>query len=161
MFPQCGIFHHLSHLHAHFFLDVRWWNCRFIGSSVWMICQFIHMGVKMPYFVMLLSIFLLCFLTFASCIYLLPYWMHVHACSFTQWCQTPLHMEWCIPMDCSPPGFSICGIFHARKLEWISISSYRESSWLRSQSHTSCFSCIDRQILYHLATWEAIGCTYI
>ena len=25
----------------------------------------------------------------------------------------------CDPMDCSPPGFSICGIFQARILEWV------------------------------------------
>ena len=24
IFPQCGIFHHPSHLHTHFFLDMRW-----------------------------------------------------------------------------------------------------------------------------------------
>ena len=26
LFPQCGIFHHFSHLHTHFFLDMRWWS---------------------------------------------------------------------------------------------------------------------------------------
>ena len=26
------------------------------------------------------------------------------------------------PMDCSPPGFSIHGIFQARVLEWVAIS---------------------------------------
>ena len=29
----------------------------------------------------------------------------------------------CNPMDCSPPGFSIHGIFQARVLEWVAISS--------------------------------------
>ena len=28
----------------------------------------------------------------------------------------------CDPMDCSPPGFSIHGIFQARVLEWVAIS---------------------------------------
>ena len=28
----------------------------------------------------------------------------------------------CDPMDCSPPGFSICGIFQARVLEWGAIA---------------------------------------
>ena len=28
----------------------------------------------------------------------------------------------CGPMDCSPPGFSIRGIFQARVLEWVAIS---------------------------------------
>ena len=40
-------------------------------------------------------------------------------------------------------------------LEWFTISSSRESSWPRDQSHASCFSCLGRQILYHCATWEA------
>ena len=31
----------------------------------------------------------------------------------------------CDPVDCSPPGSSIHGIFQARILEWISISSSR------------------------------------
>ena len=36
----------------------------------------------------------------------------------------------CIPpfcdhMDCSPPGFSVCGIFQARTLEWVAISFSR------------------------------------
>ena len=34
----------------------------------------------------------------------------------------------CDPMDCSPPGSSIHGIFQARVLEWIAISFSRGSS---------------------------------
>ena len=55
-------------------------------------------------------------------------------------------------MGCSPPGFSIHGIFQARILEWVSISSSRGSSWPRD---TTWISCIGRWILYHCATWEA------
>ena len=29
----------------------------------------------------------------------------------------------CNPMDCNPPGFSVHGIFQARILEWVAISS--------------------------------------
>ena len=32
------------------------------------------------------------------------------------------------PVDCSPPGSSVRGIFQARTLEWVAISSSRESS---------------------------------
>ena len=32
------------------------------------------------------------------------------------------------PMDCSPPGFSVHGIVHARRLEWVAVSSSRGSS---------------------------------
>ena len=35
------------------------------------------------------------------------------------------------PMDYSLPGFSICGIFQARVLEWVAISFPRRSSWPR------------------------------
>ena len=34
----------------------------------------------------------------------------------------------CNPMDCSPPGSSIHGIFQARILEWVAISFSRRSS---------------------------------
>jgi len=34
----------------------------------------------------------------------------------------------CDPMDSSPPGSSVCGIFQARILEWIAISYSRGSS---------------------------------
>ena len=34
----------------------------------------------------------------------------------------------CDPMDCSPLGFSVHGIFQARVLEWGTISSTRGSS---------------------------------
>ena len=48
----------------------------------------------------------------------------------------------CKPMDCSPPGSSVNGIFQARILEWVAISFSRESSWPRDQTHVSCVSCI-------------------
>jgi len=34
----------------------------------------------------------------------------------------------CDPMDCSPPGFSVHGIFQARVLEWVAISFSKGSS---------------------------------
>ena len=42
---------------------------------------------------------------------------------FAQSCPT-----FCDPMDCSPPGSSIHGIFQARVLEWGAISFSRGSS---------------------------------
>ena len=42
--------------------------------------------------------------------------------SLSQSCLTLLR-----PMDCSPPGFSIYGISHARILEWVAISFSRGS----------------------------------
>ena len=34
----------------------------------------------------------------------------------------------CNPMDCSPAGSPVHGILQARTLEWVAISSSRESS---------------------------------
>ena len=61
----------------------------------------------------------------------------------------------CDPMDCSPPGSSIHGIFQARILEWMAISSSRGSSLPRNQIHVFCVSWIGRWILYHWATWDS------
>ena len=35
----------------------------------------------------------------------------------------------CDPMDCSPPGFSIHGIFQARVLEWGAIAFSKQYAW--------------------------------
>ena len=55
----------------------------------------------------------------------------------------------CDPMDCSPPGLSIHGIFQARVLEWIAISFSRGSSWPRDRTRPCLPHC--RQTLYHLS----------
>ena len=80
---------------------------------------------------------------------------------------SPLHMMYvltaqlcltfCDPMHCSPPGASVSGIFQARILEWVAISSSRGSSWPRDWTQVSCISWISRQILYHCATWEDLN----
>ena len=71
-------------------------------------------------------------------------------CVCAQLCLTLCH-----PMDCSLPGFSLPGIFQARILEWVAISSSRGSPQTRGQSAGSCVSYLARQLLYHWATWEA------
>ena len=43
----------------------------------------------------------------------------------------------CNPMDCSPPGYSIHGIFQTRILEWVAISFSRLSSQPRDQTWVS------------------------
>ena len=37
-------------------------------------------------------------------------------------CQSLSRVHLCNPMDCSPPGSSVHGIFQARVLEWVAIS---------------------------------------
>ena len=61
----------------------------------------------------------------------------LHACSVTQ-----LYPTLCDPMDCSLPGSSVHGIFHARILKWVAISSSKESSQPRDWTCISCISCI-------------------
>ena len=56
-------------------------------------------------------------------------------------------------MDWSPPGSSVHGIFQARILEWVAISSCRRSSQPRDRTHVSCVSCISWQTLYQLSHW--------
>ena len=66
---------------------------------------------------------------------------------FSSRCPT-LHMHTCIsfslicdPMECSPQISSVYGIFQARKLGWVAISSSKGSSGPRDQTHSSCMSC--------------------
>ena len=51
------------------------------------------------------------------------------------------------PMNYSPPGSSVHGIFQARTLQQVAISHSRGSSWPRDQTHVSCIFCIGRQII--------------
>ena len=44
----------------------------------------------------------------------------------------------CDPMDCSPPGSSVYGIFQARVLEWVAISFSRGSSQPRDRTQVPC-----------------------
>ena len=70
-------------------------------------------------------------------------------CAFIQLC--PI---FCKPMDCSPQGSSVHGIFQARVLKRVAISDYRQFFRLRNWTFMSSVSCISRQILYHWATKE-------
>ena len=65
-------------------------------------------------------------------------------CSVAKLCPTL-----CNPMDCSPPGFSVCRIFQARIPERVAIPFSRGSSRSRDWTH---FSYIGRRILYHWAS---------
>ena len=58
----------------------------------------------------------------------------------------------CDPLDYSPPGFSVHGIFPARMLEQVAIFSSMGSFEPRDWTH---ISCISRKIVYHWATWGA------
>ena len=59
------------------------------------------------------------------------------------------YLTLCDPMNCSPPGFSVHGIFQAITLEQFAISFSRGSSWPQDLTPFSCTTCIGRKILYH------------
>ena len=56
--------------------------------------------------------------------------------------RTTLYELFCDPMDCSPSCSSVHGISQARILEWVTISSSRESFSHRDSTPITCVSCI-------------------
>ena len=46
----------------------------------------------------------------------------------------------CDPIDCSPPGSSVHGLFQARISEWVAISFSRGSSQYRNRTHFYCIA---------------------
>ena len=54
----------------------------------------------------------------------------------------------CDPVDYSPSGASVHGIFQARILEWVAMLYSRGSSQPRDRARVSYISCIGRQVLY-------------
>ena len=61
----------------------------------------------------------------------------------------------CDPMDCTPPGSSVHGIF---QLEYCGVDGHfliRGIFPTQGLNLHLYVSCIGRQILYHWATWEA------
>ena len=61
----------------------------------------------------------------------------------------------CDPMDCSLPGSSVHGVFEARILVWVAISSSGGSFRPRGWTWVSCVSCIPGGFFACWATGEA------
>ena len=59
------------------------------------------------------------------------------------------------PMDCSPPGSSVHGIFQVKNIRAGYHFLLRGSSWPKNWTWVSYISCTGRQILYRWATGEA------
>ena len=57
----------------------------------------------------------------------------------------------CDSMDSSLPGSSVHGISQGKILEWVDISYSRD---LPDPGTEPGVSCLNRQILYHYATWK-------
>ena len=71
---------------------------------------------------------------FSQCDWIHPGWWKKES-EVVQSCPTL-----CDPMDYSPLGSSVHGIFQARILEWVSISFSRGSSWPRDRTQVSCIA---------------------
>ena len=76
------------------------------------------------------------------------YLVCMHAKSL-QFCQTLQ------PMDCSPPGSCDHGILQARILEWLAISSSRESAQPRERTASPIAPALADRFFTTSATWEA------
>ena len=74
--------------------------------------------------------------------------MYIHI--YNLFCLKVLVSQLCLtlydPMDCRLPGSSVHGIFQARVLEWVVISSSGGSSWPQESGLLH-----HRQILYYLS----------
>ena len=85
----------------------------------------------------------------------------------TRYCRFIFYISWVCVLSCvrlfatprtlAPPGYSVHGVFQARILEWVAISSSRESSQPRDRICISYISCIGRWVLYHCATKKTIS----
>ena len=102
----------------------------------------------------LLKISLLCVTNIYTFFFWIPYsvsLIHVPA-KLIQSCLTL-----CDSMDYSPPGSSVHGILQARILEWVAMSSSRESSWPRGRSLSLFkFPALAGGFFMSSTTWEAL-----
>ena len=74
----------------------------------------------------------------------LRFCLSVHVDSVAGSCPTPYD-----PTEISLLDSSVHGIFPARIVEWVAISSSMGSSRPKDRTHLSCSSCFGRRILYH------------
>ena len=75
--------------------------------------------------------------------------MCVCVCAHTRAKSFQSYPTLCDPMDCSLPVSSVHGILQARILEWVAMTSFRESFQPRDQTCISYISCIGRWVPYH------------
>ena len=90
-----------------------------------------------------------------------------NSCPSSQWCHPTIsfsvvpffsHLQFYYPLDYSPPGSSVHGIFQARILEWVAISFSRGTSQPRSRTWVSC---IAGRFFTNPATREALVSAYL
>ena len=66
----------------------------------------------------------------------------------------PLCVTLCNPQDCSPPGSFVYGIFQARIIVWVTISSSRGSSRPRDRIRISSLLALAGGFFTTRTTWE-------
>ena len=59
------------------------------------------------------------------------------------------HVQFCYPVDWSPPGCYVHEILQARMLQWMAGPSSRGSAQPRDWTHLSNISCLGRRGLHH------------
>ena len=64
----------------------------------------------------------------------------------------------CDPVDCSPPGTSLCGILQAGILKWVAIPFSRGSFW---PEDWLCVSCLAGRFFTFWATRGACLCVFL
>ena len=77
---------------------------------------------------------------------------HLFTCSLLVCLVAQSCLTLCDPLDCSPPGSSVHGIFQIRLLEWVAISFSGGSSEPRDWP---CISCMKGGLFTHWAIGEA------
>jgi len=73
----------------------------------------------------------------------------VYCCLVLQSCLTLWDL-----MNCSLPGFFVCGISQARILEWVATAFSRGSSWLRDGTNIFCIA----NRFFTTEPWETFKC---
>ena len=80
-------------------------------------------------------------------------------CYFVVVVQSLSHIHlFCDLMDCSQPDSSVHGIFQARILEWVAISSSRVSCQFRDQTHISSISSLAEGFFTSKPPGKPSGC---
>ena len=68
---------------------------------------------------------------------------HSHTLLVVWWFSNEVVSNSCNPMDWSPPGSSVHGIFQARRLEWAAISAHLPDPGIKTRSTAlQAISCI-------------------
>ena len=86
-------------------------------------------------------------------------YMYMYACACVKSLQSCLTL--CKPMDCSPPGCPVHGIFQARILEWVAMPSSKDLPSPGIELAPLMSPALARGFFTTSATWEAYIYVYV